>query len=59
VPITTVEVVPGIFVVGWKDPKSEAYVTHVEDYNNGEVVTSIMLADGTHTVMTGTWTRVR
>ena len=57
-PINTVEVGPGVFLVAWKETKTDAYVTHVQDYNNGEVVTSILL-DGNPILMTGTWTKVR
>jgi len=56
-PITTVEVGPGVFLVAWKETKTDAYVTHVQDYNNGEVVTSILL-DGNPMVLTGTWAKV-
>ena len=44
--------------VPWKEPRNDAYVTHVQDYNNGEVVTSILL-DGNPIRMTVTWTKVR
>ncbi len=56
--ITTVEVAAGVFLVAWKETKTDAYVTHVQNYNDGEVVTSILL-DGNPIVMTGTWTKVR
>lgn len=42
---TATELRPDVFIVRWHEPKSGAYVTHVEDYGNHTVVSSIVNGD--------------
>jgi hypothetical protein len=55
---TTTRIRPGLYLVRWREPKSGAYVTHVEDYSHHAVVSSVVA--GTQFVqMDGSLTRVK
>ena len=55
---TTTRIRPGLYMVRWHEPKSGAYVTHVEDYSRHTVVSSIVA--GTQFVqMDGSLIRVK
>ena len=55
---TTTRIRPGLYLLRWHEPKSGAYVTHVEDYSHYSVVSSIVA--GTQFVqMDGSLTRVK
>jgi hypothetical protein len=58
-PYTTNQIAPDIYVVVWKENKLGTYVTHVEDFGTGKVLSSVILPDGNHAVMTGSWRKVR
>src|SRR5215467_12158741 len=51
----TIQVRPGLFVVRWHEPKSGAYVTHIQDWAAGTVVASIVL-DQQFVALNGTLT---
>lgn len=55
---TATQVRPGLYVVRWHEPKSGAYVTHVEDYFHHTVVASNLFGDQ-FVELDGTFTRTR
>ncbi|MBB5696398.1 MoaF-related domain-containing protein [Muricoccus pecuniae] len=48
---------PGVFMVTWKEADGTT-VTHVEDFEHGEVRTNITQPDLTFLNLAGTWSRV-
>ncbi|MGO4744904.1 MoaF-related domain-containing protein [Serratia quinivorans] len=50
---TAVEIRSGVYMVYWSEPKSGDNVTHVEDFQRGEVYTNIAGKDGTFTHLKG------
>ncbi|CAI0803513.1 MoaF-related domain-containing protein [Serratia entomophila] len=50
---TAVEIRPQLYMVYWHEPKSGDNVTHVEDYQRGEVYTNIAGKDGSFTHLKG------
>jgi hypothetical protein len=50
---TAVEIRPKVYMVYWSEPKSGDNVTHVEDFQRGEVYTNIASKDGTFTHLKG------
>ena len=50
---TAVEIRPKVYMVYWSEPKSGDNVTHVEDFQRGEVYTNIASKDGTFTQLKG------
>jgi hypothetical protein len=50
---TAVEIRPRVYMVYWSEPKSGDNVTHVEDFERGEVYTNIASKDGTFTHLKG------
>ena len=55
---TTTQVRPGLFLVRWHENKTGAFVSHVQDWDEGTVTTSIVLGDD-FVLMSGTFTKVR
>ncbi|CAI1624975.1 Uncharacterised protein [Serratia proteamaculans] len=50
---TAVEIRPEVYMVYWSEPKSGDNVTHVEDFQRGEVYTNIASKDGSFTHLKG------
>lgn len=50
---TAIEIRTGVYMVYWSEPKSGDNVTHVEDFQRGEVYTNIASKDGTFTHLKG------
>lgn len=56
--ITMTEIRPNVYMVYWKEQSGNT-VTHVEDFENGEVYTNITLPDNTFLNFKGTLTAIQ
>ena len=50
---TAVEIRPKVYMVYWHEPQSGDNVTHIEDFERGEVYTNIAAKDGSFTHLKG------
>jgi hypothetical protein len=55
---TTVEVGPGLFIVRWNEPEQGTCVTQFQDWNNFEVLASVVSGKGEFVQMLGTLAEV-
>ena len=53
---TAVKIRDGLYMVHWLEVDAKINVTHIEDFTNGKVWTSIVRPDATSSHLSGTWT---